>query len=149
MWQRICNFLYLPILPWHSWDRNHSPFSVAMPEDTRKSRSSVVSMFDLVPRDATEGTDRKLCLRTAGGCVTSALPRTVATWQPTTGCGTFLIGSSPGNRPGVPDNWEVGLRVTAKHPGLWPLRCSLVLVCDGYLLFRILRCGWVCHVQLL
>lgn len=47
-----------------------------MPEDTRKSRSRVVSMFDLVPRDATEGTDqaKKLCLRAAGGCVTSALP---------------------------------------------------------------------------
>lgn len=87
----------------------------------------MVSMFDLVPRDATEGTDRakKVCLRAAGGCVTSTLPRTVATWQPTTGCGTFLIGSSPGNRPGVPDNRELGLRVTAKQPGLWPLALLL------------------------
>lgn len=110
-----------------------------MPKDTRKSRSRAVSMFDLVPREATEGTVRatKLCLSAAGGRVTFTLPLTVATWQPTTGCRTFFIGSSPVNKPGVPDNWEVGLRVTVKQPGLCPLCCYLVLLCGGsYCLFR-------------
>lgn len=63
-----------------------------MPEDTRKSRNKVVSMFNLVLCNATEGITRtrKLCLSAAGGRVTFTLPLTVATWQQTTGCRTFL-----------------------------------------------------------
>lgn len=96
-------------------------------------------MFDLVPWDATEGTVRatKLCLSAAGGCVTFTLPLTVATWQPTTGCRTFLIGSSPVNKAGGPD--KLGGWITCHCETAWTVSPALLFGAGlWWLFFKIL-----------